>query len=201
MEESQNQDKKKKKKAKQSDSPRVTIAAMAAVISLCSLMLSLFQMYTSREHQYASVRPIMRWISSADINDDGTGRFEIHVSNKGVGPAIVHHIEFVYKGHRYEEWELSKLLPKMAGLPEGEIVYCVYSSITGAVLLTGEDIQMFGVHDKKIAYKIAKEFSRAASNGEFDINICYTDIYDHSWRLHKGLLVSETDACPPLPEK
>ena len=68
------------------------IEICTVVIALCALFLSIWQGYTTRQHNKLSVTPRLAiWV----LEDEIANKLLIRLENNGVGPAIINSIEII----------------------------------------------------------------------------------------------------------
>lgn len=72
----------------------VLIAVMAVVVSV-------WQVRISQEHNKLSVRPYMDFFYGWNEK----GNLQLDISNQGVGPAIIQKIDYNYNGQTYPSWD------------------------------------------------------------------------------------------------
>ncbi|MCE7995728.1 MAG: hypothetical protein HEP71_27360 [Roseivirga sp.] len=63
------------------------------VVAVSALVVSVWQVRTSQEHNKLSVRPYLYFFTSWN---DGT--WQVQMFNEGVGPAIITRVDYTYKG-------------------------------------------------------------------------------------------------------
>lgn len=72
-----------------------------AVIALCAVLVSVWQMQAAQKHNRLSVRPFLEtftgWV--------GEGTWQISLSNHGIGPAIITKVEYEFGGKTYRQWD------------------------------------------------------------------------------------------------
>ena len=73
------------------------LAISAIIISFSALIVSIWQGYESRLNNRNSVRPILIFSLDFSHNAEKQG---IVLSNKGVGPGLIHTFSFFYKGEK-----------------------------------------------------------------------------------------------------
>jgi hypothetical protein len=167
------------------------ISIMAAIVSLCALFVSFYQTNIMREQQYASVRPLVLVGNSMDTNvEDSTGRSEIFIWNKGIGPAIIKYVDFEYKGKHYSEFQLQDILHEITQLGDSSTyIPTRTSSATASAIAAGSELQMFKIHDKKHCFIFNNAYFAALQKDELNITVYFTDVYDRlfktSLRSHK----------------
>ena len=99
------------------------------LIALLAFVLSILQTQIQHDHNKLSVRPILN--SIVEQNDSTMAAY---INNKGVGPAIIKEVSFLYNGKTYSDIE--KLL-RESGLIKFRIGGYTLSS--GEVISAGEE--------------------------------------------------------------
>src|SRR5215510_16049588 len=72
------------------------VALSAMAVGLCTLFITLYQTYMTRQAQSASVLPYL--VFAVNSNDAGA---YITLRNDGVGPAMVEDLRIRYRGHEH----------------------------------------------------------------------------------------------------
>ncbi len=83
------------------------------LVAVSALVVSVWQVRTSQEHNKLSVRPYLDFFTGWN-----NGVWRSDISNEGVGPAIITRVDYTYKGVTYNQ--LDDLL-KAAGLLEKRV--------------------------------------------------------------------------------
>ena len=174
------------------------ISIMAAVVSMCALILSFYQTSIMREQQYASVRPLLIVGNSMDSNVDSTGRSELFIWNRGIGPALIKYVDIQYKGKHYSEYEFQNVMRLMLNIKDTTVLIpTMVSTATAAPIAASEEIKMIDIQDKKICYLFNQAYFKAGNSGELDITIYFSDVYDRlfktSLRSHKILPTTKAE--------
>ncbi len=170
------------------------ISIMAAIVSICALFVSFYQTKIMREQQYASVKPLIIVGNSMDTNLDSTGRTELLIWNKGIGPALIKYVNFRYKEHNYAEFEFQKIANMMIGRPIETPLAMVTSSASFSPIGATDQITMFKITNPKYCYLFNYAYFDALKSGEFDVIVYFTDIYDRLYKtsLRKNKTVTAT---------
>lgn len=164
------------------------ISALAAVfIGACALITSVIQTQVMLKQQSVSVLPIVQWSISINSNSvDSTGTFELHLVNKGVGPALIEQVSILYQGKRMLEDSLAKLaFNELLGYQKGRLVSYTRSDIEGAVLMAGEDVTIFKTGLPEDGFRLAEQFGNAYEAKKLDIIICFKDVYGKMWQVRQ----------------
>jgi hypothetical protein len=173
------------------------ISIMAAIVSICALLVSFYQTNIMREQQYASVKPLIIVGNSMDTNpSDSTGRSELIIWNKGIGPAMIKYVNFEYNGENFSEFNIQRLANKMLHRADSIPIYITVSTATFSPISASEHITMINIADKKICYRFNMEFFKAMNNKQLNITVYFTDIYDRLYKtsLRKPKIIPATQA-------
>jgi len=149
----------------------------AIFISCLALIVSIVQTRILQKQSKAQVWP------RVDIMDSSSpDHFELYVSNQGVGPAIVSHIEYNYKESTFESLpdlvvHLARLKAKNDNLIGTEIPlnYTFTEIIKGRVIKSGESIKIYNAQDSFAIY-LGWEYLY-----DVKFRIDYCSIYDDCW--------------------
>src|SRR5260370_42086189 len=77
----------------------ILVAVASALIALCALGLSTNLGYVTRKHYRLSVRPCLTtYLEREPISEADTAKVVWHLSNAGLGPAIISRYEFSLDG-------------------------------------------------------------------------------------------------------
>ncbi len=169
-------------------------AIVATFVGVCALFVSGYTAYMQRQQVRAAVWPILEFDSSNDPD------IHFNLDNKGVGPAIVRHVEVTVDGQPVTNWQ--QALQKLLG--PGQHHYS-QSSINGHVLSPGESMQVFTPTDAEgkpltvdrsnpLWGKMNKDRKRVA------VEICYCSTLGECWTLHASgttrSTTTEISSCP-----
>ncbi|AFK04534.1 hypothetical protein Emtol_3405 [Emticicia oligotrophica DSM 17448] len=76
-------------------SKKNAIPLTAIFVSLCTLFLTVYQFYKIRVHNELSVKPKVQF-SFLDAHGKNKSNFLVKVKNKGIGPAIIDDMSFIF---------------------------------------------------------------------------------------------------------
>ncbi len=68
------------------------------IVAVSALVVSVWQVRISQEHNKLSVKPYLDFFSSWD-----DGAWRVVMSNEGVGPAVITRVDYTYKGVTYNQ--------------------------------------------------------------------------------------------------
>ncbi len=146
------------------------VAFSAILISLCSLVVSIYESSIIREHQRASVWPNIDF--GKNINH--SSGFTYIVKNSGIGPAKINYINFWLEDELITSYET---LVKHVSDSTEVGYFC--GTVTGVVLLPSEIIEIFGIKDMDAALRMN------TLNKKMSVELSYCSIYDECWVLNE----------------
>lgn len=163
------------------------LSIIAIVISLSALGVSVFEVTSLKDQQKASVWPYLEVSSSYS----GEG-FEVTVTNKGIGPALLGDVVLTHEGENITSTdELDALIVESIGA-ERAFSYDTYRArnASNSVLAPGEEVVLFGVPwttDTRAFIEVVGQSTTA--------NGCYCSVYDDCWTVGGGNLPEPTREC------
>lgn len=178
----------------------VSLSAMA--VGVCSLFLTLYQTYLTREAQSASVLPYLAF--GITMNDDGA---YLTLRNDGVGPARLESVRVHFKGQTTETDPYDFFRAHLAGsAPPGLSVDRV---APGRLLPANSTVQMLGVAgdaervrtlgDMLRLFAIADappswlDELKARGGDKAVIDIVFSSVYGDRWRLRSDQHVPQPE--------
>ena len=184
------------------DTDRI-VALSAMAVGLCTLFITLYQTYLTRQAQSASVYPYLVFA----INSTNEGVY-ITLRNDGVGPAMVEDIRIHHGGRDYPKDPFDFFIeqrPEAANAGGGLTVDRVMG---GRVIPAGATVQMLGAggepeRNKTMLAEVLRLFAIAevpkawrigagATNPDKAvIEITYTSVYGDRWRLRSDQSVPQ----------
>lgn len=111
-------------------------AVIATFVGICALCVSGYTAYMQRQQVRAAVWPILEYNTS----NDPMIRFTL--DNKGVGPAIIRHVQVLVDGQPVPNWY--EVLQKLIGPGKHPFTE---SNMGGHVLSAGESMDVMVPHD------------------------------------------------------
>jgi len=170
-------------------------AVIATLVGLCALCVSAYTAHVQRQQVRAAVWPILEF--------DTSNQPDIHLSlaNKGVGPAIIHHVIVKVDGQPVINWHeaLEKLLgPGEHRLSESDMNSHVLSAGESMTILTPRDSENNPLNfDRSNPLWVKMNEARA----RVAVEICYCSTLGECWTLRAGGVTSasttaETRRCP-----
>lgn len=150
------------------------VALSAILVSLITLFVYIFQARIMQEQKYASVWPYIEW--DMTISSEG---FQIAVTNKGIGPAII----------KATEWKLDgepitgspDYVSRLLGSADSLSIF--WGTIDNRVIAAGETIEVLHIYND-VRSKLSNVYKRTS------LEIKYASIYGDCW-TSKGLSVVE----------
>lgn len=167
--------------------PGGVLSIIAIVISLSALGVSVFEVTSLKDQQKASVWPYLE--VSTSYSGEG---FEVTVSNKGIGPALLGDITLTHKGEDITSTdELDALIVETIG-EDRAFSYDTYRArnASNSVLAPGYKIVLFGVPwtpDTRAFIEVVGQSTTAKG--------CYCSVYDDCWTVGSGKQPEPTRVC------
>lgn len=163
------------------------LSIIAIVISLSALGVSVFEVTSLKDQQKASVCPYLEVSSSYS----GEG-FEVTVTNKGIGPALLGDVALTHKDRDITSTEeLDALIVDAIG-PERAFSYDTYRArnASNTVLAPNEKVVLFGVPwtaDTRAFIQAVGQSTTAKG--------CYCSVYEDCWEVGSDNLPEPTQNC------
>ena len=154
------------------------IGLTAMFISICTLIVFLYQTNLIKKQQYASVFPYLElghWGTS-------TENYRFILENKGIGPALITEIKI-----RYKDTLLDKDLPGFvrSRIDERDSLSFFYSSIyKGRLISANERISLIENNDGKA--NSSRYLHKIIDDPDLEFIITYESIYEEKWQIKKG---------------
>ena len=164
------------------------LSLIAVVISIAALTVSVLEVSAIREQQRASVWPYLE--VTKGYSSEG---FDITVSNRGIGPALITEAAFSYDGDEIRtSSELNRLIVETVGRDRA-FSYDTYkmSEPRRIVLSPGDTITLFAVpwtEDTRLFVNGVGE--RLSASG------CYCSVYEDCWTASLDVAPEPVKACP-----
>ncbi|MEO1652862.1 MAG: hypothetical protein AAFU64_04915 [Bacteroidota bacterium] len=165
------------------------VAASAVVISLCALVVSLYEAQLMRKHEKANLWPYLH-LDIAYSNDG----FRLELQNRGTGPAKIKGAVFLHNGKVFKNWD--ELINQL--MPTGhKITYSIYkvNSFSYQVLPAGEQIILFKVPWNEETRAFVKKV------GEIEYELCYCSFYEDCWTLYSKDKKTQKEGDCSIPEE
>lgn len=161
------------------------VGISAIVISLCTLIIFIYQTELIREQSRLSVKPRIAF-SSSQNQKDSTYQFRQVMVNKGLGPAIIDSMALIYKG-KYYELDMGDFLgTKFPNITDYGVLARSTTYVKGTTLRAGEESTFYTY---RANLKTMDSLALYLGIGEdeedlFDFEVIYTSIYeDQYWKL------------------
>ena len=141
-------------------------------LSIAALLVSLVEVSTVRTQQRATAWPHIALSQSYSANG-----FQLEVTNKGVGPALMGDV--VLKKDGAPIADLDQLILETLG-PEDAFSYDLYRSSdpSNSVIAAGETAVLFAVPWEPRTRKLVSAWGRS-----IDIETCYCSIHEDCWQV------------------
>lgn len=181
------------------DTDRI-VALSAMAVGLCTLFITLYQTYLTRQAQSASVLPYLVFA----INSTNQGAY-ITLRNDGVGPARVEDLRIRFRGREHQKDPYDFFLEQqpnatgaalsvdrvMAGrfIPAGSTIQMLGSEAgPQRVPMLAELLRLFAIAEVPKAWLLA---TGATNPDKAVIEITYTSVYGDRWRLRSDQTVPQ----------
>ena len=172
--------------------PQNIIAVGVTIISLCALIVSLMQTRIMqeerelmREYSRASVWPRLELkLSKAHGERGEIVRFNLSLTNSGVGPAIISDVKVMYKGEMASNWWH---LFEIQAIPDSIETYIDNSPFNGNIIKIGETREIINLDNNPL---LAQAFLERL--GDLSMDIYYESIYGDVWKYELGEQETET---------
>lgn len=184
------------------DTDRI-VALSAMAVGLCTLFITLYQTYMTRQAQSASVLPYL--VFAVNATDAGAS---VTLRNDGVGPALVEDLRIHYRGrdHQKDPYDFFLEQRPAAASEGGEL--SVDRVMAGRLIPAGATVQMLGgggdpQRNKTMLSELLKLFAiaevpqawlvgaGATGTDKAVIEITYTSVYGDRWRLRSDQAVPQ----------
>ncbi|MEM1150458.1 MAG: hypothetical protein AAGI03_07850 [Pseudomonadota bacterium] len=144
---------------------------IAVILSMIAIAVSLLEVSAMRDQQRASVWPYL------SIQQTYSGdRFNMTIENKGVGPALIDHVDWRIGGEPVVD--LPKVILDTVG-PELAFSYDTYRSTNPSndVMAPGEVVVLFSVPLREDTMAFLSGVDQSLT-----LNACYCSIHGDCWR-------------------
>lgn len=74
------------------------LSIVSLIVATASIFISVWEIISSRKHNFLSVRPYLGTFENIHVNDSGYIIYSTNLSNDGVGPAIIDDFEIYFDG-------------------------------------------------------------------------------------------------------
>ncbi|MEL6676446.1 MAG: hypothetical protein AAFR61_29830 [Bacteroidota bacterium] len=177
--------------------PQHIIALGVTLISLCALVVSIFQTKIMqeerqliREHAKASVWPHLSvGLSKSHSRVDGSlTKLELNLQNDGVGPAIITDVRVRHKGEAVPHWWA---LFELYDLPDTLSRGITNRTFSNSIIRGGENAMVLSLeHNLPLAQYFFENLEH------FSLEILYESIYGDKWLLQSD---PDSDATREVP--
>lgn len=176
----------------------MVISFIAVVVSCLTMFISIIETNIMKEQQEimreqqnllvsqkaASVWPYLQIRPSITYNNEKDNAvYVFEIVNKGVGPAILGDVEYMFDDKDVESYGLVRELKKK--YPDIEFEYRSNAQIDSLVISAGEKIVVNSFEVQNIGEK-ENQVEQILNRINFSCNMCYCSIYSDCWRLDYG---------------
>ncbi|WDI32869.1 hypothetical protein PUV54_06620 [Hyphococcus flavus] len=169
-----------------------TILAVAGVFTgAVALYAALNESAAVRRQTESAVWPHIR-VSDMNFGVPGEERFQLAVSNRGIGPARIKSVKVTVDGEVQTNWY------DIVGMVAEEEQFGISNiPIVGMVLSPDEDITAVSVGVPFASKETTEAFRDLVRSGRANMQICYCSVFDECWNLDALTNVTApVAACP-----
>lgn len=164
------------------------LAIMATVVSVCALVVSVYQTVLMRQQQNASVWPKLV-ISNAYIAKAGDQSFyRLSVRNVGICPAIIHRVSIEFNGNRYPTMSEYAKAVLRAHQATDSLGYDSPDLLREYVIPQNEQIVLFNTYKSHLANYFIDNIN------QFKMTIEYESVYGQRWKAVYPILIERNPA-------
>jgi hypothetical protein len=149
--------------------PEMLVALSAVLLGLCALVVSVVQVRMMHEQQHASVWPRLDIMPSYNPAD-GLG---IHVTNPGIGPAVIHYVKTSVDGAAAADW--SSVFTTL--VPDFSSDEMVWSTVRDRIIPPGGGVEALRIRNATESTSMLREI------GRLELEICYCSVYGRCWSV------------------
>jgi hypothetical protein len=149
--------------------PEMLVALSAVLLGLCALVVSVVQVQMMHEQQHASAWPRLDIMPSYNTAD-GLG---IHVTNPGIGPAVIHYVKASVDGESAANW--SRVFTTL--LPDFLSDEMIWSTVRDRIIPPGGEVEALRIRNATESASMLREI------GGFELEICYCSVYSRCWSV------------------
>lgn len=156
--------------------PDMIVALSAALISLCTFAVSGYEAWLQRHHDRAEVWPHVE-LSLVNTPEEST----LSIDNTGIGPAIIKSMTVTVDGKAVRNWG-DALIAVLGRAPDA----FDHSTVVSRALRAGDHVTLIGLRRVDLPTGSMAKFARVG------IEVCYSSVFDDSWRLTDAHLGGES---------
>ena len=156
--------------------PDMIVALSAVFISLCTFAVSGYGAWLQRHHDRAEVWPHVE-LSLVNTPEQST----LSIDNTGIGPAIIKSLVVTVDGKPARNWP-DVLTAVLGRAPDA----FNQSTVVSRALRAGDHVTLIGLRRVDLPTGSIAKFARVG------IEICYSSVFDDSWRLTDDHLGGES---------
>ena len=143
-------------------------AATALFISGLALATSIWQGYAAQKHARLSVTPFMQ----TEVHETRDSVWELTLTNKGVGPAMIEKITYEWAGKNYGEEVMDVV---QAVTQKSKLGNVMYSTMGETIFSPNESHVLIHLTGADVCAKMHASFASVK------LTITYTSIYEEKW--------------------
>jgi hypothetical protein len=154
--------------------PELLFSIASLVVSMCAFGAAALQTYLMQRQQHAAVWPFLE----LGVAISGEAGFEVRLTNKGVGPAIIKEVDLYYRGQRYDRLEkIAQLIVKDSAF---DYRYFSTSPPDGRVYAQSESVVIFSVKNEGYATRLIQ------AADQIHVRIRYASVFGQEWEREDG---------------
>lgn len=168
------------------------VSSISAIVGIRETQIMADQQKIYIEQKEASVWPYLEHAPFNNYENDYVAIYEYLVTNKGVGPAIIDSVRYVFEGEKIHGWQLDEKLQEK--YPNLVIIGLSNIMLDNSVLAPGEKHSVIKV---KISNEEKNEIDLGTVlNGlRFHLEYCYCSIYGKCWKVSNSYTTTVSDEC------
>lgn len=161
------------------------VALVAVVISLIGTFVSVYEANVLREQQdllaeqkSAAAWPFMKCTPLVNYNNDTTAVIIYEIANKGIGPAILGDVRYLFDGQDFESYSIDDGI--IAKYDSFLVVQGTQNmQIDSSVIQPSGGLAVFTIQLTARAPEYVKLFNKVAN--ELSVQFCYCSVYGDCW--------------------
>ena len=157
----------------------------AIIIAIASIVISIWEGSTMREHYHLSVMPQLNYNFAIEDSSSTNASAYFKISNNGLGPAVITSREYFVDGEKIDDSKNHFSMITLQTLNFDNIEGSTFQSITkGTTVPAGQDIRLFGLsfNNRESFYR-----QRMKLHDRFSFIIKYESLYGESHEVSHNM--------------
>lgn len=155
------------------------VSFSAILISLATMGVYMYQTHLIQKQQHASVMPYLRMGYSFDED-----RFDLMISNEGLGPAFIEEVNTYYKGKKYSNYDVADFFQNDYWKIDSSL-FLTYSNVSSGMLFAaGKNITIIS---KRRSIETTDKLKDLFLNNKIEMEVIFASVYGEKW-ITKGTL-------------